>query len=321
MNQVEISVVMSVYNGADSLAATIDSVLSQTDVNLEFIIVNDGSTDQSQRILEAYAAQDNRIKLFEQSNTGITQALINGCELAQGEFIARQDNGDISLAARLSEQLTLMQDSPNTVMTSTGVRFIAPDGEPLHTIEQSPARAQAGLLARDLSDIEGPPHHGSVMIRKDAYQEAGGYREQFIVAQDLDLWTRLAEIGTHEPTPGVYYQAAVEKNSISSLRRDAQIATTKVIIECAIARETHGNDLSVLESMGRIASINTKVKSSNRTDSSYYYYIGSILATNDDFKPSIKYLKRAVFSDAFNIKAVAKLVLVAVKSMLPAPSE
>src|SRR5919197_1200716 len=106
----EVSVVMSVYNGAANLRETIDSILNQEGVSLEFIIVNDGSTDESPRILAEYAERDLRINIIRQENQGLTRALIRGCAAAQGTYIARQDTGDISLPGRLIQQLRFSQE-------------------------------------------------------------------------------------------------------------------------------------------------------------------------------------------------------------------
>ena len=81
-----ISVVMSVYNGAKYLRESIESILSQEGVDFEFIIVNDGSTDNSKNILVEYAARDNRIRIIEQENKGLTCALIRGCKEANGKY-------------------------------------------------------------------------------------------------------------------------------------------------------------------------------------------------------------------------------------------
>ena len=78
----EVSVVMSVYNGASHLAATMDSILSQEGVELEFIVVNDGSTDKTGEILDDYAQRDSRVRVIHQENTGLTRALIRGCDAA-----------------------------------------------------------------------------------------------------------------------------------------------------------------------------------------------------------------------------------------------
>ena len=79
----EISVVMSVYNGASSFAVTMNSILSQEGVKFEFIVVNDGSTDNSGEILDDYARCDDRVRVIHQGNTGLTRALIRGCAAEQ----------------------------------------------------------------------------------------------------------------------------------------------------------------------------------------------------------------------------------------------
>ena len=97
-----ISVVMSVFNDARHIAATLDSVLSQEDADLEFIVIDDGSTDETGQILDGYAVRDPRLRVVHQENSGLTCSLIRGCALARGKYIARQDGGgDVSLPGRL----------------------------------------------------------------------------------------------------------------------------------------------------------------------------------------------------------------------------
>src|SRR5262245_47015027 len=127
----EVSVVMSVHNGASHLVATLDSILSQEGVELEFIAVNDGSTDKSAQILDDYAQRDDRMRVVHQDNTGLTVALIRGCGIARGEFIARQDVGDVSLPGRLARQRAILDAEPAVVMVSCATRFVGPADEEL----------------------------------------------------------------------------------------------------------------------------------------------------------------------------------------------
>src|SRR5262245_28979404 len=120
----EVSVVMSVYNGASHLAATLESILAQKGVAVEFIVVNDGSTDKSGHILNDYASRDGRLRIIHQENTGLTRALIRGCDAARGEFITRQDAGDISLPGRLARQRIILDSEPAVVMVSCATRFV-----------------------------------------------------------------------------------------------------------------------------------------------------------------------------------------------------
>ena len=134
-NLPDISIVMSVYNGADRLRETMESVLSQEGVSLEFIIVDDGSTDGSNVILGNYARHDARVRILYQENQGLTRALIRGCEAAKGKYIARQDAGDISLPVRLRLQKAVLDQYEDCAFVSCWTSVIGPRDEYLF-IEQ-----------------------------------------------------------------------------------------------------------------------------------------------------------------------------------------
>src|SRR5262249_42264689 len=96
-----VSVVMSVFNGEQFLAEAVESILSQSFRDFEFIVIDDGSTDNSATILESYLKKDSRLRVFHQENMGLVESLNRGCGLAQGRYIARMDADDISLRDRL----------------------------------------------------------------------------------------------------------------------------------------------------------------------------------------------------------------------------
>lgn len=308
MNRELISVVMPVYNGAEKLAKSIQSILDQRDVLMEIIIVDDGSTDQSEEIIRGFMERDSRIKLIKQTNQGITKALIEGCRVATGTYIARQDNGDISLPNRLSLQRESLHKNPCLVLSSTAVETVAPDGEVVFIVSQTKSEASDGLRKLSVDTITGPPHHGSVMFRKEVYEKVGGYRAEFIVAQDLDLWTRMIELGDHYSLPKVLYRAFADKNSISSTRREQQIETTHYIIECCLARKAYGSDALIV---GKLRDHNNSTsrtaQASKSTDSAFYYFIGSNLRKTNP-SASKKYLRMSLSSNPFNVKAWLKLL-------------
>ena len=101
-NMPYISVLMSVYNGERWLRDSIDSVLSQSEGDFEFIIINDGSTDNTSAVLESY--NDERLVIVNQKNMGLTKSLNKGLGVAKGEFVARIDADDICIPNRLYEQ-------------------------------------------------------------------------------------------------------------------------------------------------------------------------------------------------------------------------
>ena len=107
-----VSIVMSVYNGEQYLAIAIESILNQTFKDFEFIIINDGSTDNSLSIMQKYAQGDDRIILIDRKNLGLTKSLNEGIAIARGEFIARMDADDISFPERLSEQVKFLTAHP-----------------------------------------------------------------------------------------------------------------------------------------------------------------------------------------------------------------
>lgn len=313
-NAVSVSVVMSVYNGEHTVASTIESILSQEGVEFEFIIVNDGSTDGSGKIIESYAASDSRIKLIDQHNLGLTRALINGCMEAKGQYIARQDCGDISLAKRLLEQKKVLDQQSGVVMVSCSTQFFSPLGDYLYTNSQTEIEAREGLKRKKVDQIKGPPHHGSVMFRTNVYKKVGGYRKEFKVAQDIDLWTRLVEYGDHYSLSFTsFYNASFEKSSISSTKRELQFKTAEFIIECMKARELGLPEDIILQ---KLEQQNSKVKlnpqSKRVSDSKYYYMLGSILGKRQA-AISRQYLLESIKLNPLNWRALLKLVILFVK--------
>jgi glycosyltransferase involved in cell wall biosynthesis len=292
----DVSVVMSVYNGASDLTATIDSILLQQGVELEFIIVNDGSTDRTAEMLDDVARRDSRIHIIHQKNTGLTRALIRGCAAASGKFIARQDAGDISLPGRLARQLQVFSDVPNVVMTSCGTRFVGPSNEALYEVCQVNDELQRGLQQLDLNRVKGPSHHTSVMFRRGAYEKVGGYRPEFIVAQDLDLWMRLTEVGICWATPEVLCEAQLNKNSIAANRRSEQIRSAKMIVRCAAARRSGRDDSALVAKWTQ--RFRWKISCSQWLprrvyEARFYYFVGSVLRHSEP-KQAQLYFWRAV---------------------------
>ena len=302
----DVSVVMSVYNGASHLRETIDSILSQEGVSFEFIIVNDGSTDESARVLDEYAKRDARVKVLQQANRGLTVALIRGCAAARGGYIARQDVGDISLPGRLANQLRLIAGNPGSAFASCGTRFVGPRGEHLYDVRQDTDDAAIRLSNLESSELQGPSSHGSTMFSRAMYERAGGYRSAFYFAQDLDLWVRLAEQGSPIMTPEILYQASVAVGAISGLYRKEQLALTRLIIESERLRRNGASDEAILN---RAAAIRPSAKrsASRLARARALYFIGSCLKKRKDPQAST-YLKQALRTWPFHLRSAIKLL-------------
>src|ERR1700748_3197615 len=198
----EVSVVMSAYNAAAFIKEAIESILNQTYENFEFIIINDGSTDTTQSIIESY--KDTRIKLINQENKGLSKSLNIGIRNAVGKYIARMDADDISMPDRLEKQYHFLEKNLNCVVVGTNAKFIDANGHYLYNSD----------FPLEWTDIKNKlPHspffHSSTMFLKEIFFKAGGYMEDvFHHFEDKILWNKMAVFGElrniYEPL--IYYR-------------------------------------------------------------------------------------------------------------------
>jgi hypothetical protein len=300
----EVSVVMGVYNGARELRDSIASVLGQEGVDVEFIVVDDGSTDSSGSILDELAAGDRRIRVIHQANAGLTRALIAGCAAARGKYIARQDSGDLSLPGRLGTEAEMLDRHPAASLASCGTRIVGPKGEHLYDLQIPQDEATSSLLELNPESLRGP-YHGSAMFRRDLYERVGGYRSQFYFAQDLDLWTRLAEHGEHRVTSSILYEAGLTFGSISSLNRGRQEACKRLIAECARLRRSGRVEDTALAAARAI--VPQRGGSSERDVAAASYFVGTCLRKRGDDRAR-EYFRQALRADPMHFKSAIRWI-------------
>ncbi|MEA2236557.1 MAG: hypothetical protein QOC81_1281 [Thermoanaerobaculia bacterium] len=297
-----ISVVMGVHNGSETLAATLDSILAQTYRDFECIVVDDGSTDDTPRILADYAARDSRIRVIRQENAGLTRALIAGCAEARGTYIARHDAGDRSHPERFRLQLAFFEREPRLVCVSCATEFVGPCDEYLFTSHPD-AVALAPIEMIDLSAphgiTAGPAHHGSAMFRRDAYERAGGYRAEFYYGQDWDLWYRLGALGLFQSIDQPLYVARVTPDSISGSSRNAQHALAELSLRALRLRSRGKSDAPILAEAKRIRNT-TALGRCGRARG--LYFIGEALRRNGDARAR-GYLRDALRDCPFLLRA------------------
>jgi glycosyltransferase involved in cell wall biosynthesis len=181
-----VTVLMSVYNGEQYLAEAVNSLLDQTFTDFEFVVIDDGSTDGTRDMLRCYT--DPRIRVFEQSNIGLTRSLNRGISLARGQYIARMDHDDLSMPDRLARQVSFLDAYPEVGIVGTACRI----RDEIKGLEwEPPVHTSDEELRRNL--VRGNPFiHTSVMMRKALLDMAGGYDESYSFAQDYALWIQLA---------------------------------------------------------------------------------------------------------------------------------
>lgn len=176
-----VSVLMPVYNGERYVSYAIESILSQTWIDFEFIIINDGSSDKTEDILLYYAAVDSRIRLISRSRRGLVATLNEGIHLAQGRVIARMDADDIACSNRFAIQIDHLE-SANADFCGGSVQCFG-DWQAVWTYPRQHNGCGALML------FDSPFAHPTVIGRRSAFHSLR-YSEDFIHAEDYDLWQR-----------------------------------------------------------------------------------------------------------------------------------
>lgn len=184
MPKPKISVLMSVYNGAKYLKESIGSILGQTFPDFELIIIDDGSTDHSLKMIKGFAQRDSRIRvMINPQNLGLTRALNRGLKEARGEYVARQDADDLSLPTRLATQYHYLEKNPQVFLVGSSAMIINHRGQIIGHYKKSNLPSEiARKLTRKNQII-----HSSITF----HNEKMLYREKFQYAQDYDFFLRL----------------------------------------------------------------------------------------------------------------------------------
>lgn len=192
-NKPMVSIIMPTYNRACFLRNTIQKILSQTYKNIELIIINDFSTDNTAQILEEISKKDSRIKIINNPvNLKIVGSLNKGIGIATGEYIARADDDDpwINLQ-KLENQINFLESNPNYVIVGTGAIVINEKGEELFRYLQP----QTDIKIRNRMLFGNPFIHATVIFRKSVLEKIGLYDEDFIYTEDWHLWARIGKYG------------------------------------------------------------------------------------------------------------------------------
>lgn len=209
-----VSVLLSAYNSEETLGESIDSLLRQTYKNLEILISDDGSIDSTKEICKKFQLKDERVLFFSnKKNIGLTKSLNNLAQKASGSLIARHDADDISLPYRIEEQIQFMNKKNLDAVTTRslvkqnnkkrpGISFYIPD--------------------KLLINRKNPFIHGTLIIKKNVFQEIGYYDERFYYAQDYKLFYDLLNRGYKVKTLNKALYILNTENNISSENLERQ---------------------------------------------------------------------------------------------------
>ncbi len=188
----KVSVLTCVYNGERFLREAVQSILDQTFRDFEYIIVDDGSTDGTAKILEELAAEDSRVMPVSKPHSGISESVNLGLTKCRGEYVARIDADDTSPPYRLQEQADYLDGAPDAVLIGGQAQTMDADGNLGST-------TNAGRHTKTNLNMFPPKvalsMQGLCMVRRQALVGCGGYRKALDLAEDYDLFLRLYRYG------------------------------------------------------------------------------------------------------------------------------
>ncbi len=221
-----VSVILPVYNGGQYLKLAIDSILEQTYQHFELIIINDGSTDETDTVIKSY--HDKRIRYFSRENKGLIQTLNEGLYYATGEFIARHDADDLSVPERFDQQVNFLTNHTDVVLVGSFASVINDRGIVIDEMQRPVTSEQLFAYLPFFS----PFVHGSVMFRQTTittYKIA--YRNEFIHAEDYFFWHELMQQGKAYNLPTALYWYRSHAENVTHHHLETQLSTAEKIRE------------------------------------------------------------------------------------------
>jgi glycosyltransferase involved in cell wall biosynthesis len=218
MNHPPVTVLMGVYNGLPSLERAVRSILEQTVRHFEFLIIDDGSTDGSDRVIRHLAETDPRIRFIAgATNRGLGWVLNRGVEEARGKLVARMDADDISVPQRLARQLRFFEMHPDIDVVGSYALDMTTGGVPLR-------ERRVPITHERIAELvwTNPFVHATVMFRRESILRVGSYSPALRRRQDYDLWFRCVSAGlrmANIPEPLVHYffsEETVRRNNFEA---------------------------------------------------------------------------------------------------------
>jgi len=229
----KVSVIVPVFNGDRWLIQSLESLFSQTLRGFEIILIDDGSQDNTPKILSKI--KDSRLKVISfRRNKGIVHALNAGIKVARGKYIARHDIDDLSKHLRLEKQFDFLESHPNVHILATRAELIDEEDNSLEGVEATFLEKFNNAIVTQ-SDIKralplvNPIFHGSVMMRKDALKKAGGYNLDYQFVEDYELWLRMIdEFNFHKLGERLYVYRSHQDQVRNQKAKFLQLMTIKI---------------------------------------------------------------------------------------------
>ena len=224
----EVSIVMPAYNVAWCVGRAVDSALAQDFRDRELIVVNDGSTDGTRAVLDAYG---DRIVAIHQDNRGMSAARNAGILRARGTYVAFLDSDDWWLPGKLARQVELMRSRPDIGFCSTAARVEDGDGQLINhwRCPHGTSQILATLFAENAAIAGGC---SAVMVRRALFDQVGLFDESLRGFEDPDLWMRLAAVSGY---------ACIDETLAVILRREKSVSRNLDSMRVAALRSMRKN--------------------------------------------------------------------------------
>jgi len=224
----KVSVIICSYNREKLLPRALDSVLSQDFKDFELIIIDDASNDGTEALTKTYLQKDSRLKYFKNDhNLGIAKSRNKGCKIAEGEYIAMLDSDDWWLKNdKLSRQVAILDAKRAIGLIGTGIVLYDTKDNYIKVdiFEAENDKIRAKILAKNQFA------QSSVLFRKEAHLNAGGYDESLVVCEDLDLWLKIGLRYEFANIPEALTAYLANPEGISKLDRHRLIKVTDKVI-------------------------------------------------------------------------------------------
>ncbi len=213
----KVSVVMPAYNAAQFIESSVRSILAQSYRDFDFYVVDDGSKDDTVKILEELASEDDRLTVIRKENGGVSSALNRGIEAADTKWVVIMHADDIALPNRLETQLAYAQKFPDVVVWGSFAKHINIHDEVLSLSKAGPTSETEFQKLRNAGKAV-MVIHPSAMINREIFIKAGGYNSSFDGSEDLELFDRMAEYGAVQTIPEPLLLYRIHASSISMNR-------------------------------------------------------------------------------------------------------
>lgn len=248
----KVSVVIPAYNAKKFIRQTIDSVLAQTFRDFEVLVVDDGSKDETNEIVESYGAP---VRCIRKVNGGVSIARNTGIANAVGEYVALLDADDLWASTKLEKQVKLLDENPKVGLCFVGMERVTEDLKLIDRFEANYYQDYTEALLLYLCIVTGSC--SSAMFRREVFSQTGGFDSSFSTSADWELWLRLSLITQFAPIPEYLIKYRVVSGSMSSnpalVKRDTLNVLNKFFSAADLPRKyrliknkSYSNNLMIL---------------------------------------------------------------------------